>query len=245
MNIFDHLPDLTHRSCIECPLTIDMKSNAIPSLLALPAEIRNQIWEHAITSNTSINILTQIYANQVPQVRIASEPELARVCKILRHEILSAYYSSNEFAVRRITFGLSGSKYLQTYDRYLHTYDQYLRALKRWRAYLYTQPAAKDLRSVNLGMFLTIRNGCGGSYDEAFDFIVAKRLDGRLSFRLTNLIDDFCVCDLRPGGEGIDLEDGRCLVDTAIRACEKLYSALSCMKCGTCSRQMLIPVEEQ
>ncbi|KAF7190778.1 hypothetical protein HII31_07937 [Pseudocercospora fuligena] len=219
---------------------MDLSTNATPSLLALPAEIRNQIWEYAIPSNASISILTQSYNNQISQVRIASEPELARVCKALRHEVLSAYYSSNEFVIRRITFGLSGSEYLQTYDRYLHTYDQYSRALKRWRAYLYTQPAAKHLRSVNLGMFLTIRNGCGGSCDEAFDFIVAKA-----SCRLTNLVKDFCVCDLRPGGDGIDFEDGRCLVDAVIRACEKLYSGLSCVRCGTCSRQMLIPVEEQ
>lgn len=217
-----------------------MRSNATPSLLALPAEIRNHVWEYAIPSNATISILTQTYTKQTPQLRVASEPDLARVCKTLRHEVLSAYYSSNEFVVRRITFGLSDSKYLQTYDRYLHTPDQYLRALKRWRAYLYTQPAAKDLRSVNLGMFLTVRNGCGGSYDEAFDFIAAKA-----SCRLTNLVEDFCVCDLQLGGDGMDFGDGRCLVDTAIRACERLYSGLSCVRCEICSRQMLIPVEEQ
>ncbi|EME80974.1 uncharacterized protein MYCFIDRAFT_211718 [Pseudocercospora fijiensis CIRAD86] len=223
---------------------MDTNPAATPSLLALAAEIRYQIWEYSIPSRTSVSILKQAYTKQIPQLIIASEPDLARVCKALRHEILSAYYSSNEFVVRRITFGPSDSKYLQTYERYLHTYEQYLRALKRWRAYLYTQPAARQLKSVNLGMFLTIRDGCGGSYDEAFDFIVAKALDGRLSCRLTNLREDFCVCHLRSEGNGIDLEDGRCLVDAMILACKRLYSALGRVECGSCSGQKLVQIEE-
>ncbi|KAK4613825.1 hypothetical protein CLAFUW4_09233 [Fulvia fulva] len=204
------------------------------NFLELPGELRNLIFEDVLTCPTHIQLLTPTWQQSygfcasLPALRIAPEPALAQVCKALRGEVLSTYYSINAFDIGRIPFRKPSFQNV-------HTYDQYIAALRRWRSKLMMEPAATHLRELKVELVLSVRHEMRVScfYDQAFDFVARKSVDGRVSCSLTNFGKDHCLCGLestlKPEDE--DAVDGRCLVDAVLEVCQNLYPANYLISC--------------
>lgn len=79
-------------------------------LLDLPAELREQIWTHAVTAWTSTDHVAEDHASGDHQVHMLRKmpvrmdrfnrslpPGITRACRMTRHETLHLYYESNIF----------------------------------------------------------------------------------------------------------------------------------------------------
>lgn len=84
-------------------------SNASSRLLALPAELRNEIWQYAVYSDKSLAIV-----GPTP-----SQPALTRVCRQIRSEAICYFYTINTFKCTIVNYDPVDLKcYRQTADKY-------------------------------------------------------------------------------------------------------------------------------
>lgn len=85
---------------------VRMRGDGKPSLLSLPPELRNRIYEFVVTEAQPITVhgiaarkdKKKIYW----EVRGDKRPALARVCKVLRDDVLSSYYRLNAFKLQHL-----------------------------------------------------------------------------------------------------------------------------------------------
>ncbi|EME42420.1 hypothetical protein DOTSEDRAFT_100427, partial [Dothistroma septosporum NZE10] len=219
------------------------KTPQAKSLLALPGELRNIIWESILTSHSPIQLLTPTWRQShgfcasLPALRNTPQPASAQICRALRSEVLSIHYSINTFHIGRIPVRKPSFQNV-------HTHDQYVSALRQWRGSLKAEPAAKFLRSVEVDLVLSIRHerrvDC--FYDQAFGFVARMGVNGIPNYRLTGPAQDFCLCWLQCCSQlkDEDVVDGRRLVDAALDVCQSLYPSVQQVQCGRCGKTRLI-----
>ena len=228
------------------------------TLLSLPGEIRNQIWESVLRIKTPLGVLAPIllppsedeenFSPSCPTLLKFKEPSATKISKSLRSEVLSIFYSTNDFWIGRIP--LRKSQRENDFSR-----EQYLRALRRWRG----EEGVRFLRRLEATVVLCLKDGSGsqradGLEEEECGFdrfcTFSGRVEkGRLVVGLRDVERGLCCCEFGSegkGGEklGVDGDvDGRCLIDAVIDLCEKLAPAVreeeSC--CKGCGRTKLVP----
>ncbi|KAF2165399.1 hypothetical protein M409DRAFT_24249 [Zasmidium cellare ATCC 36951] len=81
--------------------------NAASRLLRLPAEIRNQIYQLLVVQDTTIEVIERGSRYRLsPDLK---QPPLSLVCRQIRHEVLSVFYSENTFNITIVNrrFGIN------------------------------------------------------------------------------------------------------------------------------------------
>lgn len=223
------------------------------TFLDLPGEIRNQIWEQVLQIKTPLGVLAPILLPPSdedvspfshPSLLKFKEPPATTISKSLRSEVLSIFYSTNDFWIGRIPL----RKPQRAND---FTCEQYLRALKRWRA----EEGVRFLRRLEVTVVLSVRDGSGsqradGLEEEECGFdrfctFSTKVEKGRVVMELRDVERGFCCCEFGSEKSGEELEgdvDGRCLVDAVIDLCEKFAPSVkeeeSC--CEGCGKTKLV-----
>lgn len=234
---------------------MDTTTTQNKTLLSLPGEIRNQIWESVLRIKTPLGVLAPILlppsedednlCSSRPTLLKFKEPSATKTSQSLRSEVLSIFYSTNDFWIGRIP--LRKSQRENDFSR-----EQYLRALKRWRG----EEGVSFLRRLEVTVVLCVRDGSGSQRadgleeeDCGFDRFCtfSGRVErGRVVMGLRGVEREFCCCGF--GSEGKDGEelaenvDGRCLIDAVIDLCEKLAPVVreeeSC--CEGCGNSKLV-----
>lgn len=66
-------------------------------LFKLPAELRNRIYEYALTDDKQPLVVVHTWLSVSNGYGLCMQPALVRTCRAIRNEALSIFYSSNEF----------------------------------------------------------------------------------------------------------------------------------------------------
>ncbi|KAK5113577.1 hypothetical protein LTR85_010805 [Meristemomyces frigidus] len=126
-------------------------------LLELPPELRDAIFEFALTSDKTL-VTFRLDTYQRDSYTQATQPPLTRVSRQLRHESIPIYYAANDFVLH--TEGIKA----ENARRWLECNERYLLRLRRvslWVRYASSTNAGSSSQgALSVGMKRDVAAGC-------------------------------------------------------------------------------------
>ncbi|KAK5714793.1 hypothetical protein LTR17_017040 [Elasticomyces elasticus] len=193
-------------------------------LLELPAELRNRIFELAITTPIPLQANPPITANSSsPTTSSSAQPALARTNRLIREEVLPVFYHGNTFVMQHKWLGdLNG---VMSWWQRLATKELRRHIKKLHYAFQGSQPSG--YASIGVDLQLSSVEVC---LTDA----------GELEYSFRGGVEKICVCDAqdclrrvtatksREGGDGDDLRYGigRVIVLLAVKVVPELIEVL-------------------
>ncbi|PIA96049.1 hypothetical protein CB0940_10648 [Cercospora beticola] len=165
------------------------------NIFSLPGELRNKIWRELVLSGGDLAVEALCRS----EVQKLHQPAVAFVCKQIRNEALSIYYSENSWFLGKI--GYHHPKHVKMYDFDIR--------ISRWNELL--GPYVRYLARLSMGVDgrCYAWNDQGLADDARYEICVVRK--GQLHFERNG--EPRCTCRLKSGVEMQATRDGAVLLE--------------------------------